>query len=86
MRTVKYLVPVKWHITVFPSPLLQVCGLESVTCCHMHGSVDGIVDIIGAVQDKECHQDEDGCKDHHPGALLALQCKQLLKQILNHLM
>lgn len=77
MQTVKYLVPIKWHITIFPSPLLQVRGLETVVCSHMEGSVDdGTVAIVGAVQEEECHQDEDGQEDHHPVALWSLQCKQ----------
>lgn len=71
-----YLVPINWHITVFPCPLLQICDLDSVTCIHMERSVGGIIGIVGAIQNEECHQDEDGHKDHHPVALLSLQSKQ----------
>ena len=42
----------------------------------MEGSVDGTVAIVGAVQEEERHQDEDGQEDHHPVALWSLQCKQ----------
>lgn len=38
----------------------------------MEGSIDGLVDVVGAVQDEERHQDDDGSEDHHPMALLSL--------------
>lgn len=73
---IKYLVPINWHISFSPRPLLQICGLERMICSHMERSVDVIHDIIGAIQDEECHEDEDGHQDHHPVALLSLQCEQ----------
>ncbi|KAG7238590.1 hypothetical protein INR49_030664 [Caranx melampygus] len=52
---------------------VQVCDLQRMIRGHVKRSVDGIVHVIGAVQEEECHQDEDGQEDHHPVALLALQ-------------
>lgn len=75
MTANEYLVPINWHVTFFPSPLLQVCDPECVTRVHVERSVDGITGVVGAVQN-ECHQDEDGHKDHHPVALLSLQSEQ----------
>lgn len=72
----KYLVPMKWHVTVFPSPLLQVRGLERVIRGHVDGREDVVVAVVGAVQEEERHQDEDDHKDHHPVALLPLQCTE----------
>lgn len=72
----EYLVPINWHITVFPSPLLQVGDPTSVTCIHMKRSEGGISGVVGAIQNEECHQDDDGHKDHHRVALLSLQSKQ----------
>lgn len=63
------LVPIKWYVTISPGPFFQVCSLDGVICSHMERSIDGLVGIVGAVQDKECHQDEDGGEDHHPVAL-----------------
>lgn len=37
------------------------------------GLVDG---IVGAEQDEECHEDEDGRQDHQPVALVSLQYQQ----------
>lgn len=71
--TLQYLVAIKRHITVFASPLLQVCDLQRMIRGHVKRSVNGIVHVIGAVEEEECHQDEDGQEDHHPVALLALQ-------------
>lgn len=72
----KYLVPVNRHISFSPSPLLQICGPERVICGHMEGSIDFFVDVVGAIQDEECHENEDGRQDHHPVALLSLQREQ----------
>ena len=47
-----------------------------MTCSHMEGSVGGVVAVVGAVEDEDCHQDEEGYEDHHPVALLPLQFKQ----------
>jgi len=69
-----YFVPVKWHVAVFPGPCLEVGRLDGFVYCHVERRVDAFVDIVGAVEDEECHQDEDGCKDHQPVALLTLQC------------
>lgn len=67
-------VPINWHIAVFSCPFPQVCGLGGMIGSHMERSVDSInaAVIVGAVQDEERHQDEDGSKDHHPVALLSL--------------
>lgn len=66
------LVPIKWYISISPGPFLEVCSLDGVICCHMEGSIGGLVDVVGPVQDEECHQDDDGGEDHHPMALLSL--------------
>lgn len=42
----------------------------------MERSIDLIDDIVGAIEDEECHEDEDGHHDHQPVALLSLQCEQ----------
>lgn len=42
---------------------------------HVKGDVDAIIAVVGAIEDEECGQDEDGKEDHHPVALLTLQCK-----------
>lgn len=72
----KYLVPVNRHITFSPGPLLQICGPDRVICGHVKRSVHFIDDIVGAVQDEECHEDEEGRQDHHPVAMLSLQREQ----------
>lgn len=66
------LVPMNCNVAVFPSPLLQVCGLDGVIGRHVEGSVDGLVHIVGAEQDDERHQDEDGAENRHPVALMSL--------------
>lgn len=43
---------------------------------HMEWGVGNFIDIVGAVEDEESHQDEDGYKDRHPVALLPLQSNQ----------
>lgn len=66
------LVPNNGHITVFPEPLLQVGGLDGVVDRHVEGRVGSFIDIVGAVEDEESHQEEDGHKDGQPVALLPL--------------
>lgn len=68
----RYLVPMNWHVTTFPRPLLQVCGPGWVIYGHVEVGIDFLDDIVGATEDEESHEDKGGHQDHHPVALLAL--------------